>query len=113
MPGVSLIPGRILPFRQVVMGRFDVLPMEAATPLNIPHIESFADRLVINGLHVRDEAAIRLAYETDDPAEMILKMIEVGVRVGEREACGAQAEAMKLELEKASSETQLALGQAT
>ena len=95
------------------MGRFDVLPMEAATPLNIPRVQSLADRLVIDGLQVRDEAAIRLAYETDDPVAMILKMIEVGARVLDRESSGAQAEAMRLELEKASSEVRNELGQST
>jgi hypothetical protein len=95
------------------MGRFDVLSMEAAIPLNIPHVQSLQDRLVINGLQVRDEAAIRLAYETDDPVALILKMIEVGARVLDRETSGAQAEAMRLELEKASSEAKHTLGATT
>ena len=87
--------------------------MEAATPLNIPHVHSLADRLVIDGLQVRDETAIRLAYETDDPVALILKMIEVGARVLDRETSGAQAEAMRLELEKASSEAKHTLGATT
>lgn len=87
--------------------------MEAATPLNIPHVHSLADRLVIDGLQVRDETAIRLAYETDDPVAIILKMIEVGARVLDRETSGAQAEAMRLELEKASSEAKHTLGATT
>lgn len=95
------------------MGRFDVLPMEAAIPLNIPQVRSMPDRLVIDGLQVRDEAAIRLVDETDDPVALILKMIEVGARVLDREASGAQAEAMRLELEKASAEARHTLGQST
>jgi hypothetical protein len=87
--------------------------MEAAIPLNIPQVHSLADRLVIDGLQVRDETAIRLAYETDDPVALILKMIEVGARVLDRETSGAQAEAMRLELEKASSEAKHTLGATT
>jgi hypothetical protein len=87
--------------------------MEAATPLNIPQVHSLSDRLVIDGLHVTDEAAIRFVYESDDPVAAIVKMIEVGARVLDREASGAQAEAMRHELEKASSEVRNELGQST
>lgn len=87
--------------------------MEAATPLNIPQVHSLSDRLIIDGLQVTDEAAIRFVYESDDPVAAIVKMIEVGARVLDREASGAQAEAMRLELEKASSEVRNELGQST
>ncbi|HWI21105.1 MAG TPA: DUF2130 domain-containing protein [Baekduia sp.] len=85
--------------------------MEAAIPLNIPQVRSLPDRVVIDGVQVRDETAIRLLNETDDPVALILKLIEVGARVLDRETSGAQAEAMRLELEKASSDVRNELGQ--
>ena len=42
--------------------------MEAATPLPLTQVRFFGDRLVVDGLLVDDECAVRLAKEHDDPA---------------------------------------------
>lgn len=87
--------------------------MEAAIPLNLPQVHSLSDRLTIERLQVRDEAAIRLAYESEDPVATVTQMIAIGARVLDRETAGAQAEAMRLELEKASAEARHTLGSTT
>src|SRR5213080_3787731 len=65
--------------------------MEAATPLRKPHVRMIGDRLVVDGLVVEDEAAVRL----------------------DRERAGANAEFVKAELDKATREVELVLAERT
>src|SRR3954468_2414492 len=78
--------------------------MEAATPLPLTHVRFFGDRLVVDGLLVDDECAVRLAKEHDDPAKLILDAVEIGARVLDREQTGANAEFVKAEFEKTARE---------
>jgi hypothetical protein len=78
--------------------------MEAATPLPFTHVRFLGNRLVIDGLLVDDECAVRLAQEHDDPARLILDAVEIGARVLDREQTGANAEFVKAEFEKAARE---------
>ena len=78
--------------------------MEAATPLPISKVRVVGDSLRVDGLVVRDECAVRLAAEADDPARLVADAIEIGVRVLDREQTGANAEFVKAEFEKAASE---------
>ena len=68
--------------------------MEAATPLRQARVAIVGDRLVIDGLVVDDECAIRLVRERvdagEDPSAVVLDAVEIGARVLERE----QAEVM-------------------
>lgn len=73
--------------------------MEAATPLNIPRVISLSDRLIADGLQIHDDAAIRLAFESEDPAAAIIQMIEIGARVLDRENAGAQVDVVRTEFE--------------
>jgi hypothetical protein len=80
--------------------------MEAATPLPlaIAQVRFFGDRLVVDGLMVRDECAVRLAMEHEDPGKLILDAVEIGARVLDREQTGANAEFVKQEFEKSARE---------
>jgi hypothetical protein len=84
--------------------------MEAATPLRQPHVRTIADRLVVDGLVVEDECAVRLVREReqngDDPARVVRDAVEIGARVLDREQAGANAEFVKTEFEKASRDVQ-------
>jgi hypothetical protein len=78
--------------------------MEAATPLPLTQVRFFGDRLMVDGLMVDDECAVRLAREHDDPARLIRDAVEIGARVLDREQAGANAEFVKAEFEKAARE---------
>jgi hypothetical protein len=78
--------------------------MEAATPLPFSQVRVVGDTLRVDGLVVRDETAVRLAVEHDDPAKLVADAIEIGARVLDREQTGANAEFVKAEFEKAASE---------
>lgn len=78
--------------------------MEAATPLPFSQVRVVGDTLRVDGLVVRDECAVRLAAEHDDPARIVLDAIEIGARILDREQTGANAEFVKGEFEKAASE---------
>jgi hypothetical protein len=81
--------------------------MEAATPLPFlgpSPVRVNGDRLVVEGLAVTDEAAVRLAREAADPAKVVLDMIEVGARVLDREQTGADVAFVKNEFERAARE---------
>jgi hypothetical protein len=84
--------------------------MEAATPLRQPHVRTIADRLVVDGLVVEDECAVRLVREReqngDDPVKVVRDAVEIGARVLDREQAGANAEFVKTEFEKASKDVQ-------
>jgi hypothetical protein len=78
--------------------------MEAATPLPLSQVRVIGDTLRVDGLVVRDETAVRLAAEHEDPAKLVADAIEIGARVLDREQTGANAEFVKAEFEKAASE---------
>ena len=80
--------------------------MEAATPLplSLSHVRTLGDRLVVDGLQVDDEVAVRLAKEREeageDLAKLVLDAIEIGARVLDREQTGAHADFVKAEFER-------------
>jgi hypothetical protein len=80
--------------------------MEAATPLRQPHVGTAGDRLVIDGLVVEDEGAVRLVRDREQNGESAVKTvtdaIEIGARVLDREQAAANAEYVKTEFERAS-----------
>jgi hypothetical protein len=84
--------------------------MEAATPLRHPQVRTIADRLVVDGLVVEDECAVRLVREReqngDDPVRVVRDAVEIGARVLDREQTGANTEFVKAEFEKASRDVQ-------
>jgi len=75
--------------------------MEAATPL-FAHgaTRVIGDRLLIDGLVVDDESAVRQASEADDPARFVRDAVEIGARVLDREQTGAGVEHFRMEAEK-------------
>jgi len=86
--------------------------MEAATPLRKAHIRRVGGAIVIDGLVIDDERAMRLAREReeagDDPVAVIVGAIEIGARVLDREWTGANADFVKAEFDKASREVEAA-----
>jgi hypothetical protein len=82
--------------------------MEAATPLPLTHVRTRGDRLLVDGLVVDDESAVRMAAERErageDPAELVRDAIEIGARVLDREQSAANTEFVKAEFERAARE---------
>jgi hypothetical protein len=82
--------------------------MEAATPLRKPSVRTVGDRVAVDGLVVEDEATLRLVREREDLGEDAVKLaldaIAIGARVLDREQAGANAEAVKAEMDKAARE---------
>jgi hypothetical protein len=91
--------------------------MEAATPLRKPHVRTIGDRLVVDGLVVEDEPAVRLVREREeagsDPVRVVADAIGIGARVLDREQAGANAEFVKGELDKATREVEVVLAERT
>ncbi|MDQ6749735.1 MAG: DUF2130 domain-containing protein [Actinomycetota bacterium] len=89
--------------------------MEAATPLRQPHLRLIGDRVVVEGLLVDDETAVRLVRERQeaggDGVELLLGAIEIGARVLDREQTGANVELAKVELERAARELETTFGE--
>jgi hypothetical protein len=79
--------------------------MEAATPLRQPNVRLVGDRIVVDGLVVDDECAVRLVRERErtgeDPVKVVGDAIEIGARVLDREQAAANAEYVKTEFERA------------
>jgi hypothetical protein len=86
--------------------------MEAATPLRKPHVRTIGDRLVVDGLVVEDETAVRLVREREeagaDPVRVVTDAVEIGARVLDREQAGANAEFVRNEFDKVSREVEQA-----
>ena len=82
--------------------------MEAATPLRKPSVRTVGDRVAVDGLVVDDEATLRLVREREESGEDAVKLaldaIAIGARVLDREQAGANAEAVKAEMDKAARE---------
>jgi len=78
--------------------------MEAATPLPLTHVRFLGDRLVVDGLQVMDECAVRLARESDRPGKLLEDAVAIGARVLDREQTGTDLELMRIEMEKTSRE---------
>ena len=78
--------------------------MEAATTLPFSRVRTFNGELLVDGLRVDDEAAVRLVFEREargeSPDRLVRQMIEVGARVLDREETGAEAEVVKAEFER-------------
>jgi hypothetical protein len=91
--------------------------MEAATPLRQPHVRTIGDRLVVDGLVVTDDTAVRLVREREeaggDAVRIVQDAVEIGARVLDREQAGANAEFVKGELDKATREVEHVLAERT
>jgi hypothetical protein len=85
--------------------------MEAATPLRKGDVRVVGDALVVDGLTVTDETAVRVVREGDDPAQTVTDAIEIGARVLDREQAAANAEFVRTEFEKVSKEVEAAFGE--
>jgi hypothetical protein len=84
--------------------------MEAATPLRKAHVRTIGDRLVVDGLVIDDECAVRLVREREetgaDPVRVVADAVEIGARVLDREQAGANAEFVRNEFDKVSREVE-------
>lgn len=84
--------------------------MEAATPLRKSEVRTLGDRLVIDGLVVTDESAVRLVRERekagDDTVKAVIDAIEIGARVLDREQAGANADFVRAEFGKTAREVE-------
>jgi hypothetical protein len=84
--------------------------MEAATPIRQAQVRTLGDHLVVDGLVVEDDCAVRLVQERerngDDPVKVVRDAVEIGARVLDREQAGANAEFVRTEFEKASKDVQ-------
>ncbi len=83
--------------------------MEAAAALRPPHIAILGNRLVVDGLVVADERAVELIRGSEQPVETLLRVIETGARVLDREQAGATVELFRADLEKSTAAADAAL----
>ena len=84
--------------------------MEAATPLRQPNVRVVGERVVVDGLVVDDDCAVRLVTEREqtgeDPVKLMRDAVEIGARVLDREQAAANAEFVRTEFEKSSQDVQ-------
>jgi hypothetical protein len=78
--------------------------MEAATTLPFTRVRTFNGELLVDGLRVDDEAAVRLVRERESrgesPDRLVRAMVEIGARVLDREEAGAQTDFVRAEFER-------------
>jgi hypothetical protein len=78
--------------------------MEAATPLRHTRVAILGDRLVVDGLVIDDDCAVRLVREREeaggDPARVVADAVEIGARILDREQAGANADFVRAEFER-------------
>ncbi|MEA2375241.1 MAG: hypothetical protein QOD53_1704 [Thermoleophilaceae bacterium] len=89
--------------------------MEAATPLRQPNVRTVGDRLVVDGLIVSDESAVRLVREReeagDDGVKVVSDAIEIGARVLDREQAGANADFVRSEFDRTARDVETAFAE--
>jgi hypothetical protein len=82
--------------------------MEAATSLIRAHVRTLNGHLLVDGLQVDDECAVRLAHEREeagaDPAKFVRDAIGIGARVLDREQASANVDFVRAEFERAARE---------
>ena len=78
--------------------------MEAATPLNPTRIRLAGPLLLVDGLTIDDETAVRVAGDRveagESLAELVTQAIEIGARVLDREQAAANTDFVKAEFER-------------
>ena len=89
--------------------------MEAATPLRKANVRTLGDQLVVDGLIVTDETAVRVVRDREEAGEeaaaAVTHAIEIGARVLDREQAAANTEFVKTEFEKVSKEVEASFGE--
>jgi hypothetical protein len=83
--------------------------MEAATTLRPAQVTVLGNRLMIDGVVVDDRRVVELVGGAEDPLAMLLRAIETGARVIDREQAGATVELVRADLEKSTREAEAAL----
>src|SRR5688500_9045250 len=82
--------------------------MEAATPLRMPHVRTVGNAVAVDGVLAAAANVARLVREREerggDPRAPVLDALEIGARILDREQTGANVEAVKGEMEKATRE---------
>jgi hypothetical protein len=83
--------------------------MEAATTLRPASVTPLGNRLVVDALVVDDQVAVELVRAAEDPVATLLRTIETGARVLDREQAGATVELFRADLEKSTRDAEEAL----
>ena len=82
--------------------------MEAATPLYPTRVRLAGELLLIDGIAMTDETAVRLAGDRveagEDLADLVVHAIEIGARVLDREQASANTDFVKAEFERSARE---------
>jgi hypothetical protein len=87
--------------------------MEAATTLRPAQVTVIGTKLMIDGVVVDDRRAVELVGGAEDPLATLLRAIETGARVLDREQAGATVELVRADLEKSTREAEAALEKRT
>ncbi len=78
--------------------------MEAATRLPIAMVGVRNGRLMIDGLLVDDETVVRLAEDSEEPAQFVRDALVIGARVLDREQAGTNTDFVRAEFERSARE---------
>jgi hypothetical protein len=87
--------------------------MEAATTLRPAQVTVLGNRLMIDGVVVDDRRVVELVGGADDPLATLLRTLETGARIIDREQAGATVELVRADLEKTTRDTEAALEKRT